>query len=92
MTRTSKDFCNPAIAPLGHSLVHRVVSSAGRKSAPAHKGFNTGVEVLELTLNRRRHLELADGNGHIAQPEPLGEYAISTFRTATEVEDGRTLG
>ncbi|KIM72752.1 hypothetical protein PILCRDRAFT_829592, partial [Piloderma croceum F 1598] len=36
---TWNDFCNPAIAPLGQSRSSR--GSVGRKSAPAHKGFNT---------------------------------------------------
>jgi hypothetical protein len=48
--------------------------SAGRKSAPAHKGFNTVEDRCGGSrTNRRRHLELADGNGHIARPEPLSE-------------------
>jgi hypothetical protein len=48
--------------------------SAGRKSAPAHKGFNTVEDRCGGSrTNRHRHLELADGNGHIARPEPLSE-------------------
>jgi hypothetical protein len=35
-------------------------------------GSRTNIELTQ-------HLELADGNGHIAQQEPLGEYAVSRF-------------
>jgi hypothetical protein len=80
MTKTSKDFCNPAIVPLGQSRSSR--GGAGRKSAPAHKGFNTVGDRCggsRTNIEQTQHLELADGNGHIAQQEPLGEYAVSRF-------------
>jgi hypothetical protein len=65
--------------------------SAGRKSAPARNGVNTieiGVEVLEPTSNRRRHLALANGNGHIAQAgATLSEYAVSRLGKRQKTSD-----
>jgi hypothetical protein len=64
MTRILKDFRNRANAPLGRSLVHRVVVQDKIQLAAID------VEVLEPTSSRHRYPTLTSGIGHIAQAEP----------------------
>ena len=51
VTRTSKDFRNPAIAPLDHSLVHRVVVQDESLLQLTKDSIQSkiGVEVLKPT-------------------------------------------
>jgi hypothetical protein len=68
MTRISKDFRNRANAPLGHSLVHRVVvqDESLLQLAVEYIQSEIDVEVLEPTSSRRGHPALANGIEHIA--------------------------
>lgn len=65
MTKILKDFRNRANAPLGRSLVHRVVVQDETLLQLAA----IDIEVLEPTSSRRRHPALANGIGYIAQAE-----------------------
>ena len=80
MTRISKDFRNRANAPLGRSLIHRVVVQDESLLQLATESIQSeiDVEVLEPTSSRRRHSALANGIGHIAlSVATLSEYAVS---------------
>jgi hypothetical protein len=71
MIRILKDFRNRANAPLGHSLVHRVVvqDESLLQLATVSIQSEIGIGVLEPASNRRRSLAVANGNGHIAQAD-----------------------
>ena len=58
-TRISKDLHSQANTPLGHRLVHRVVSQ--------DESAEFGSEVLDPTSSRERHVAVTNGIGQIAQ-------------------------
>jgi hypothetical protein len=70
--RILKEFRNRANAPLGHSLVHRVVVQDESLLQLAKLAIQPeiSVGVLEPMSSRRRRLAHANGNGHVVQVEP----------------------